>query len=103
MADGMGVVVTTTQMYQLLQTIDHKLTTLTIEVAGGASTIRDHEARLREIEAREDHSRRLAEIEARQHELSENIDNIKRLTYAIPSMAVLASVVAIILAISDKL
>lgn len=102
MSDENGVVVTSGQMYHLLLQIDGKLNTLTGEVATGAGTIRDHEARIREIEQREDLTRRVAEIEAAMAKQSAQIDGLKRLLYAIPSVAVLTAIVAIVVSLSDK-
>ncbi len=91
-----GVTVTTAQMYGLLLSMDHKLNNLQSEVSGGATTIRDHETRIREIEQREDLSRRVSEIEV-------NLKAIQQRLWAFPSLAGLAAVVALVIAISDKL
>ena len=96
MPEPEGTFVSTAQMYGLLLQMDHKLNTLTSEVAGGASTIRDHETRIREIEAREDLSRRVAEIEA-------TMKSVQQRLWAFPSIAGLAAIVAIVVSVSDKL
>lgn len=95
--DAVGSVrVTTAQMYALLQTIDAKLTSLTGEVSVGSTAIRDHEARIREIEQRGDLSRRVAEIEA-------TMKSVQQRLWAFPSIAGLAAIIAIVVALSDRL
>ena len=95
MPDENGVVVTGGQMYHLLLQIDGKLNTLTGEVAAAAGTIRDHEARIREIEQREDLSRRVSEIEA-------TMKSVQQRLWAFPSIAGLTAIVAIVVSLSDK-
>jgi hypothetical protein len=95
MPDPDGVVVTTATMYGLLLSMDHKLNTLQAEVSGGALTIRDHETRIREIEAREDLTRRVGEIEV-------NLKAIQQRLWAFPSLAGLIAAVALVAAFSDK-
>ena len=51
---------------------------------------------------REDLTRRVAEIEAAMAKQSAQIDGLKRLLYAIPSVAVLTAIVAIVVSLSDK-
>ena len=96
MPETEGAFVSTAQMYALLVQMDGKLSTLTNEVSNGALTIRDHETRIREIEQREDLSRRVGEIEA-------TMKSVQQRLWAFPSIAGLAAIVAIIVAISDKL
>lgn len=96
MSDEGPVVVTSGQMYALLLSIDARMTTVIAKVDGSAETIRDHEARIREIETREDLSHRVAEIES-------TMKVIQQRLWALPSIAGLAAVVAIVLAISDRL
>jgi predicted hydrolase (HD superfamily) len=95
MSEPAGITVSTSQMYGLLLSMDGKLTKLTIEVAGGASTIRDHETRIREIEQREDLSRRVAEMEATMKQIQQRL-------WAFPSLAGLIAAVALVAAFSDK-
>lgn len=89
-------IVTTQKMYELLVQMDGKLTTAIAEVASGQSTLRDHETRLREIEQREDLSRRMGEVEV-------TLKAVQQRLWAFPSIAGLAAIVAIVIAISDKL
>lgn len=97
MADNDGpVVVTQARIYELLLGLDSKVNLIASKVDGGADTIRDHEARIREIEAREDLSRRVTEIEA-------TLKSVQQRLWAFPSLAGLAAIVAIIVAVSDKL
>lgn len=102
MPDENGVIVTTTQMYALLLDMNKTLGEVRLETSSGAVTIRDHETRIREIEQREDLTRRVAEIEAAMAKQSAQIDGLKRLLYAIPSVAVLTAIVAIVVSLSDK-
>lgn len=89
-------VVTTQKMYELLVQMDSKLTTAIAEVASDQTTLRDHETRLREIEQREDLSRRMGEVEV-------TLKTVQQRLWAFPSIAGLAAIVAIVIAISDKL
>jgi hypothetical protein len=96
MSDEGPVVVTSGQMYALLLSIDARLSSVASKVDGGAETIRDHEARIREIETREDLSRRVTEIET-------TMKVIQQRLWALPSIAGLAAIVALVIAISDRL
>lgn len=102
MPDENGVIVTTTQMYTLLLSMNQTLSEVRLEVSSGAATVRDHETRIREIEQREDLTRRVAEMEAVLAKQSAQIDGLKRLLYAIPSVAVLTAIVAVVVSLSDK-
>lgn len=67
------VTVTLHDMYQLLASIDRKVT----ELIGGAERmeekVADHEARLRVVERREDSSRKLTEMDASLHRLEQTL------------------------------
>ena len=102
MSDETGVIVTTTQMYALLLSMNQTLSEVRTEVSSGAVTVRDHETRIREIEQREDLTRRVTEMESALARQSEQIDGLKRLLYALPSVAVLTAIVAIVVSLSDK-
>ena len=84
------VVVTSGQMYALLLSIDARLTTVISKVDGGADTIRDHEARIREIEQREDLSRRVTEIEG-------SLKSLQQKVWAVPSASVLIAAAALVI------
>jgi hypothetical protein len=83
------VVVTQARIYELLISLDHKVTNIANKVDGGAETIRDHENRIREIEQREDLSRRVTEIEAGLKTLTQRV-------WAIPSASVLIAAAALV-------
>lgn len=102
MSDENGVIVTTTQMYTLLLSMNQTLSEVRSEVSSGAATVRDHETRIREIEQREDLSRRVADNEALMVKMQADMDGLKRLIYALPSVAVVAAIVAIVVSVSDK-
>lgn len=90
MADNDGpVVVTQARIYELLLGLDSKVNLIASKVDGSAETIRDHEARIREIEAREDLSRRVTEIEASLKTLTQKV-------WAIPSASVLIAAAALV-------
>ena len=90
-----GVVVTPEQMYAVLNRIDATVTRISQAVDSLDDRVADHEARLRVIEQREDLSRRVADIETRLHAVQSRI-------WAFPSLAGLAAVIAIVVAIADR-
>ena len=89
------VVVTQAHIYELLLGLDSKVSAIIAKVDDGAETIRDHETRIREIEAREDLTRRVGEIEV-------NLKAIQQRLWAFPSLAGLIAAVALVAAFSDK-
>lgn len=99
---GEGVVVTLDQMYGLLLTVDSKVTALVSESAQDSAVLRDHEARLRDMESREDYSRRIGQVETDLSDAKDSIDGLKRLVYALPATAAVTAIVAIVVSISDK-
>ena len=88
-----GVMVNLSEIYQLLQSLDAKVTAVVPVAEALATTSRDHEERIRDIEAREDLTRRMTAVEA-------SLENIKVRLYALPSVAGVAAVVAIAVAIA---
>ena len=95
-----GVVIGIESMYYLLLKIDGRLTALASVSSAEAATLRDHETRLREIEAREDVTRRLAEL-VDDHKLTkEAVRSLQVRVYAIPSLATLVAIAALALTIT---
>ena len=90
-----AVVVTPEEMYRLLTRIDSTVTRISQAVDSLDDRVADHEARLRVIEQREDLSRRVADIETRLHAVQSRI-------WAFPSLAGLAAVIAIVVAVADR-
>ncbi len=90
-----AVVVTPEEMYRLLTRIDTTVTRISQAVESLDDRVADHEARLRVIEQREDLSRRVGDIETRLHSVQSRI-------WAFPSLAGLAAVIAIVVAIADR-
>lgn len=90
------VVVTPEEMYRLLTRIDATVTRINAAVDSLDDRVADHEARLRVIEKREDMSRRVGDIEAKLHATQARV-------WAFPSIAGVAGVVAIIVALSERI
>lgn len=89
-------VITTQQMFETLQRIDTTLAAMVKSLESLDDRVADHEARLRSIEQREDLSRRVGELE-------EHLDNIKQRVWAFPSLAGVAAVIAIVVALADRI
>ena len=85
-----GVTITTADMYALLVDIDKKVTALATTSRSTVDTLRDHEDRLRAIEAMEDQSRRLGNLES-------SVEALKVRVYAIPGASVLVAVAAVVI------
>ena len=90
-----AVVVTPEEMYRLLTRIDTTVTRISHAVDSLDDRVADHEARLRVIEQREDLSRRVGDIESR-------LQSVQSRIWAFPSLAGLAAVIAIVVAIADR-
>jgi hypothetical protein len=90
-----GVVVTPEEMYRVLMRIDSSLSQLISTVDTIDDRVADHEARLRSIEQREDLSRRVAKMET-------TLQNVQQRVWAFPSLAGVAAVIAIVVAVSDR-
>jgi hypothetical protein len=92
-----GVNVSTADMYALLLKIDRNLSTLTTTVGTQATTIIDHEARLRHIEAAADNGLRVTAMEDDVKAIRDDLEAMKRKVYAIPSAAAAIAAGALIL------
>lgn len=90
-----AVVVTPEEMYRLLSRIDQTVTRISHAVDSLDDRVADHEARLRVIEQREDLSRRVGEIET-------HLRSVQQRVWAFPSLAGLAAVIAIVVALADR-
>lgn len=89
------VVVTTEQMYQLLQKIDRTVTALSTAHDSQTAILQDHESRIRAIEAEEDLSRRLLTIEG-------HVAELQRKVWAIPSAATVIALASLIIAFTRR-
>lgn len=94
------VVITTQQMYTLLLEIDRKVTQLGTETATQTERIIDHEDRLREIEDQEDVGRRVTEMEDDIKAIRQELEDLKRRVWAIPSASVIIAAVAVVITIA---
>ena len=90
------VTITTQQMYDLLLKIDRNVTQLTATVGTQASTILDHEARLRSIESAADDGLRITAMEDDVKAIRADLEGMKRKVYAIPSLSAAVAAVALI-------
>lgn len=90
-----GVVVTPEQMYAVLNRIDATVTRISQAVDSLDDRVADHEARLRVIEQREDLSRRVADMESQLRAIQQRV-------WAFPSLAGLAAIVALVVAVADR-
>ena len=90
-----AVVVTPEEMYRLLSRIDTTVTRISHAVDSLDDRVADHEARLRVIEQREDLSRRVGDMESQLRAIQQRV-------WAFPSLAGLAAVVALVIAVADR-
>ena len=90
------VVVTAEQMYAILTRIDATVTRIGQAVDSLDDRVADHEARLRSIEQREDLSRRVGQMESTLRALQQRV-------WAFPSLAGLAAVIAIVVALAERI
>jgi hypothetical protein len=95
MSDGVNV--STADMYALLLKIDRNLTTLTTTVGTQATTIIDHEARLRHIEAAADNGLRVTAMEDDVKAIRAELESMKAKVYAIPGASVVIAAAAVVL------
>jgi len=92
-----NVEITPQQMYDLLLTIDRKVTQMGADQIVQASKLADHEDRLRAIEAEEDMTRRLESMEADMKDLLEQVRGLQRKVWAIPSATAIIAAAAVVL------
>lgn len=91
--------VTQQQMYSLLLTIHKDVIELKGDMRQQRETVADHEARLRAIEGEEDVTRRVTDMENDIKAIRQEVEDLKRRVWAIPSASVLLAAAAIILTI----
>lgn len=95
------VVVTTQDIYQLLQEVRDEVRNGTVERRADAARIVDHENRLRVIEQREDLSRRVRVLEEEQSnaadEVNTRLSQLERRVWSIPSGATFVAVAALVI------
>lgn len=91
------VTITTQQMYDLLLKIDRTVTQLASTVGTQTDTIKDHEERLRAIESAADNGSRITAMEEDVKAIRSDLEGMKRLVYAIPSLATFIAAAALIL------
>lgn len=83
------VVVTQQDIYDLLLEVKDTVTTVQVEQRVDSTMVRDHETRIREIEARENLTQRVVELSAA-------VERLKVRVYAIPSASVLLAMAALV-------
>ena len=91
------VAVSLDEMYRLLLSIDHKVTTLTGSAASLQIITTDHEARLRHIEATADNSQRVTAMEDDVKAIRAELEAMKSKVYAIPGASVVIAAAAVVL------
>lgn len=95
-----GVSVSLDEMYRLLLSIDHKVTTLTGSAASLQIITTDHEARIRQIEAAADNGLRVTAMEDDVKAIRAELESMKVKVYAIPGASVVIAAIAVILTLA---
>lgn len=92
-----SIEITGQQMYDLLLTIDRKVTAMAQAQESHDRQLADHEGRLRVIEAEEDMSSRLERMEVDMRDLLEQVRGLQRKVWAIPSATAVIAAAAVVL------
>lgn len=92
-----GVSVSLDEMYRLLLSIDHKVTTLTGSAASLQIITTDHEARIRQIEAAADNGLRVTAMEDDIKAIRSELEGMKVKVYSIPGASVVIAAAAVVL------
>ena len=92
-----SIEITGQQMYDLLLTIDRKVTAMAQAQESHDRQLADHEGRLRVIEAEEDVSSRLERMENDMRDLLEQVRGLQRKVWAIPSATAVIAAAAVVL------
>lgn len=92
-----NVEITPQQMYQLLLQIDRTVTAVASAQQSQAKQLSDHEDRLRIIEGEEDLTRRIAQMETDMKSLLDQVRDLQRKVWAIPSATAIIAAAAVIL------
>lgn len=92
-----SIEITGQQMYDLLLTIDRKVTAMAQAQESHDRQLADHEGRLRVIESEEDMSARLERMETDMRDLLEQVRGLQRKVWAIPSATAIIAAAAVVL------
>lgn len=92
-----SIEITGQQMYDLLLTIDRKVTAMAQAMESHDRQLADHEGRLRSIEAEEDTTARLERMENDMRDLLEQVRGLQRKVWAIPSATAVIAAAAVVL------
>ena len=92
-----SVEITGQQMYDLLLSIDRKVTAMAQAQESHDRQLADHEGRLRVIEAEEDMTARLERMENDMRDLLEQVRGLQRKVWAIPSATAIIAAAAVVL------
>lgn len=92
-----SIEITGQQMYDLLLSIDRKVTAMAQAQESHDRQLADHEGRLRVIEAEEDVSARLERMETDMRDLLEQVRGLQRKVWAIPSATAIIAAAAVVL------
>ena len=92
-----SIEITGQQMYDLLLSIDRKVTAMAQAQESHDRQLADHEGRLRVIEAEEDVSARLERMENDMRDLLEQVRGLQRKVWAIPSATAIIAAAAVVL------
>ena len=99
MADD-GITVTLDQMWDLLQRIDRSVLQAVAAHDQYTRDLVDHEERLRALEGHADLTYRVGELESATRDQQQQLEDLKRRVWAIPTVATAAAVVAMALGVS---
>lgn len=91
------VAVSLEDMYRLLVAIDSKVTTLSITVQNAGTVQRDHEQRIRDLEAARTSESRIAAMEENVAAIRAEQESMKRRLYAVPSASVVIAAAAVVI------
>lgn len=92
-----SIEITGQQMYDLLLSIDRKVTAMAQAMESHDRQLADHEGRLRVIESEEDMTARLERMENDMRDLLEQVRGLQRKVWAIPSATAVIAAVAVVL------
>lgn len=92
-----SIEITGQQMYDLLLSIDRKVTAMAQAQESHGRQLADHEGRLRVIESEEDMTARLERMENDMRDLLEQVRGLQRKVWAIPSATAVIAGAAVVL------
>lgn len=82
-------------IYGMLRKIDGNVVRISAAMENIEERVADHEARLRSVEQREDLGRRVGVLE-------QEIKQLQRVVWAIPSLSTVIAAIAVIITIADR-